>query len=113
MSTNTQPTIRNEVQSWRILAFAGVVAVVFAVFIMRLFVLQVVQAEEWTAKAEENSTEEINLAALRGLIYDRNGVVLSQNVASYNVVITAANLPDDDGSIQEIFRQLSQLIGIP
>jgi penicillin-binding protein 2 len=86
---------------------------VFGVFVVRLFVLQVLQTESWTAKANENSTEEINLSSLRGVIYDRNGVVLAQNVASYNVTVTAANLPDDEGAIQEIYRQLSKLIGVP
>ncbi len=71
------------------------------------------QTESWTAKADENSTEEINLPSMRGVIYDRNGVVLAQNVASYNVVVTAAKLPDDEGAIQEIYRQLSKLIGVP
>jgi len=108
-----QPTIRNEIQSWRLLAFIAVVALVFIVFLSRLFILQVVQNEEWTAKAAENSADEINLPALRGLIYDRNGVVLAHNVASYNVVVNASQLPDDPGATQEIFRQLSQLIGVP
>ena len=110
---NGQPTIRNEILPWRFLTFVGFLALVFGVFVSRLFILQVVQNEEWSAKAVENSTEEINIASLRGIIYDRNGVVLAQNVASYNVAITAANLPDDDGSTQEIFRQLSRLIGVP
>ncbi|MDI6693862.1 MAG: penicillin-binding protein 2 [Anaerolineales bacterium] len=108
-----QPTIRNELSTPRILAFIGVVAVVFAVFILRLFVLQVLQGNEWLAKAAENSTQEINIAAQRGLIYDRNGVILARNVASYNVVVKAADLPDDPGATQEIFRQLSALIGVP
>ncbi len=108
-----QPTIRNEISIRRILAFIVVVAMVFAVFIFRLFVLQVLQGNEWLAKAAENSTQEINIAAQRGLIYDRNGVILARNVASYNVVVRAADLPDDPGATQEIFRQLSALIGVP
>lgn len=110
---NGQPTIRNELQPWRILAFLIVLGLVFLAFVVRLFILQVIQTEDWVAKAAENSTQEINISAMRGLIYDSKGVVLSQNVASYNVVITSANLPDDDGSTQEIFRQLSTLIGVP
>jgi len=47
------------------------------------------------------------------LIYDRNGFVLARNVPSYNVVITPANLPDDPGAEQNIFRLLSNLIGVP
>lgn len=100
-------------QFWRILAFIVVLGLVFSLFIARLFVLQIIQSADWTAKAEENSTEEINIPSLRGIIYDRNGVILAENEAAYNVVITAANLPDDDGAIQEIYRQLSHLIGVP
>ena len=110
---NSQPTIRNEIVPWRIWVFLVALLAVFGVFVARLFVLQVLQTESWTAKANENSTQEINLPALRGVIYDRNGVVLAQNVASYNVVVTAARLPDDEGAIQEIYRQLSTLIGVP
>jgi penicillin-binding protein 2 len=47
------------------------------------------------------------------VIYDRNGTILARNVASYNVVITAAELPDDPGAVQEIFRDLSELIDVP
>ena len=108
-----QPTIRNEIRPWRLLAFIVVVALVFSVFLSRLFILQVIQNEDWVAKAAENSADEINLPSLRGLIYDRNGVVLAHNVASYNVVVNAAQLPDDPGATQEVFRQLSQLIGVP
>ena len=110
---NSQPTIRNEIAPWRIWVFLAALFLVFGVFIVRLFILQVVQTESWTAKANENSTVEINLPALRGIIYDRNEVLLAQNVASYNVTVTAAKLPDDEGDIQEVYRQLSTLIGVP
>jgi penicillin-binding protein 2 len=108
-----QPNIRNEIRPIRIVVFMIVVGIVFFVFTTRLFLLQVVQGAEWTAKAVENSTDELNVPALRGLIYDRNGLILAHNVASYNVVVNAAQLPDDPGATQEIFRQLSTLIGMP
>jgi len=103
----------NQIQPWRIWVFLAGLGLVLAVFIGRLFVLQVLQTEEWLAKAQENSTEEINLPAQRGIIYDRNGVILARNIASYNVVITAAQLPDDPGATQQIFRELSELINVP
>jgi penicillin-binding protein 2 len=46
-------------------------------------------------------------------IYDRNGITLARNVASYNIVITPAALPDDDGDVQRIYRELSTLTGVP
>ncbi len=53
------------------------------------------------------------LPAPRGIIYDRNGYILARNVASYNVTITPAYLPDDDADIQRIYRAVSDLTGIP
>lgn len=97
----------------RIILFAVVIAIVFSVYIVRLFTLQILDQQEWVAKAAENSIREINVATLRGIILDRNGTVLARNQASYNVVITAAQLPDDEGATQGIFRQLSELIGLP
>jgi len=47
------------------------------------------------------------------LITDRNGSVLAKNVPSYNVVITPAYLPLDEGAIQGVFRELSSLIDLP
>ncbi len=104
---------KNQVQLWRVLTFLIVLGFVFAVFIGRLFYLQIVQGDSWIAKAKDNSTETFNIPTLRGIIYDRNGTILARNIASYNVVITAANLPDDLGAVQEIFRELSTLIGVP
>ncbi len=79
----------------------------------QLLSLQVFGSKEWTALAVENYTKNISLAAPRGIIYDRNGYILARNVASYNVTITPASLPDDDADIQRIYRAVSDLTGIP
>jgi len=110
---NGQSSIQNNLENWRIIAFLLVIAVIFIVFFTKLFLLQIVQSEDWTAIAAANNSEEINLPSLRGIIYDRNGVILARNIPSYNVTITAAGLPDDAGATQEIFRELSILIGVP
>lgn len=107
------PSINNQLKPMRIWVFLGVVALVFAIFIGRLFILQVVEKDQWVAKAQDNSVSTFNLPALRGVIYDRNGTILARNVASYNIVLTAANLPDDAGATQQIFRELSDLVGVP
>jgi penicillin-binding protein 2 len=89
------------------------IGLIFLLFVWRLFDYQILQGADFIAEAEINRTEEINIPTSRGNIYDRNGVVLARNVPSYNVVITPAQLPDDDGEIQEIFRELSALIDVP
>ena len=56
---------------------------------------------------------EISLPAARGIVYDRNGYVLARNIASYNLVITPATLPDDEADIERIYRDVSAITGVP
>lgn len=89
------------------------IGVIFVYYIFRLFGIQIVQGQTYKARADDNRTETISVPTTRGIIYDRNGYVLAENIPSYNVVITPAYLPDDVGAQQLIFRQLSALIGVP
>ena len=104
---------REPITPWRITVFVLVMGLVLGVFITRLFSMQVLNYNRWIVRAEENRTEILNLPAPRGAIFDRNGVVLARNIASYNVVITPAYLPDDPGKVDEIFAELSRLTGVP
>jgi penicillin-binding protein 2 len=105
--------LKNMVATWRIILFGIILITVFLIYTGRLFNLQIVQYSDWLAKSNENRTHEINLPATRGMIYDRNGFVLARNIPSYNAVITPAYLPDDVGEVQNIYRALSDLTGIP
>lgn len=104
---------KNQIRDQRILTFAAVTALIFLVFIGRLFIIQILNGEQWSAQAEENRIREISLAPSRGVIFDRNGIVLARNVPSYNVVVQAADLPDDRGAIQDIIRSLAEIIDRP
>ncbi|MCJ7734656.1 MAG: hypothetical protein MUP11_08905, partial [Anaerolineales bacterium] len=104
---------QNKITTGRILSLAAVVGVVFLIFMFRLFSIQILDGDTWVAQAVENRLREISLAPTRGVIFDRNGIVLARNIASYNVVVTAANLPDDQGSIQNIIRALAEYIEVP
>jgi len=81
--------------------------------VARLFNLQILNGTNYFLQAESNRSEIISVAPPRGIIYDRNGILLARNTASYSIVITPAKLPDDDGDIQRIYRDLSALIGVP
>lgn len=106
-------TNKNTLEQWRILASTAVVVIVFFIYIAKLFNLQILEGSKWVALAEENRITELNIPTPRGIIYDRNGFILARNIPAYNIVITPAFLPDDPGAIQDIFRQLSELISIP
>jgi penicillin-binding protein 2 len=107
------------IEKWRIRVIYFLIIAIFGYYAIRLFNLQILQSKTYLGQSEENRTKEISLPTQRGIIQDRNGVVLARNVASYNVIITPANLPgyptDDPlpGAIAEIYRELSLLINIP
>ena len=100
-------------ETWRLIVVYGIVFVVLAALLGRLVVLQVVGGTDWHDQAVENYTKSISLPAARGILYDRNRSILARNVASYDVVITPANLPDDDADIQRIYREVSAITGVP
>ncbi len=111
MNTNKPPDFRSE--PWRVLAFYVAALLSFGFLVFRLLSLQIFEGKNWLVRAEDNYTREISIPASRGIIYDRNGVILARNVASYNVVITPAYLPDDSADIQRIYRELSEIIDVP
>ena len=90
-----------------------IITVVFLYYASQLFKYQVIEGATYVAQAEDNRTTVISIPTQRGMIYDRNGIVLARNTAQYNVTVTPAELPDSEGEVREIFDQLSQLVGIP
>lgn len=100
-------------ETWRLVSVYIVVALAFTGLLFRLINLQVVEGPAWAISAVDNFTNDVSMPAPRGIIYDRNGYILARNLASYNVVITPADLPDDDSDIQRIYRELSVLIDVP
>ncbi len=109
---------QNRVQKWRIIFVFGLMFIIFGFYLFRLFSLQVIQGKAFLEQANENRIREISEPTQRGIIYDKNGFVLARNIASYNVIITPAYLPDVDtenpnGDMQRIYRELSELIDIP
>lgn len=110
---NEEQTSSGAISFGRILSFAFLLAVVFLIYSARLFNLQVLQYNVYAQKAEENRTERINIPAQRGIIYDRNGIVLAQNIPSYNIVVTQALMPDDAGAVRDIIQALSDVTGVP
>lgn len=110
---NLFPQRNTQLESWRFLVLYILIGLVFGFFLLRLFDIQILQGEDFVAQADDNRTQVISDPSIRGTIYDRNGYVLAQNVPSYNVVVIPGYLPDDEGDVQRIFRELSELIDMP
>ena len=100
-------------ERWRLFVLYAVIFLAFSALFFRLISLQVMQGSQWTVSAVDNYTNEVSVPAPRGIIYDRNGYILARNLASYNIVITPVNLPNDSSDIQRVYRELSELIKVP
>ncbi len=90
---------------------AIVVGVVFALFVGRLWVLQLTQWTTYAKGATANRTDVVWDEAPRGLICDRNGVVLADNRAVWTVNIIPADFPDDQEAVDNIVAQLAGILG--
>ena len=64
-----------------------IVLLLFVVLVIRLFGLQYFQYDYYSQYAEENQLQRERIIAPRGLIKDRNGVVLVDNVPQFDVVV--------------------------
>ena len=84
------------------------VLVAFALLAGRFLFLQVVQHEVYRAKAEDNRISIVPVPPNRGLIVDRNGVVIARNYSGYTLEIFPRRVEDLERTIDE----LSELIEI-
>jgi penicillin-binding protein 2 len=82
--------------------------VAFAVLVGRFVFLQVVQHDHYRSKAEDNRISIVPLAPNRGLITDRNGVVVARNYSGYTLEIFPRRVKSVEATIDEI----SELIEI-
>ena len=76
----------------RLIAAALFVLLCFGLLAARLVWLQVVRYEDLAQQAEDNRIAVVPLVPDRGLILDRNGVVLATNFSAYTLEITPARL---------------------
>ncbi|MBC7341698.1 MAG: penicillin-binding protein 2 [Clostridia bacterium] len=86
-----------------------VVVLVFVVLIGRLFFLQVVEANQYQARAAQNSTRKLTILARRGDIFDRNGQVLATTRPVFAITFDAQGVKDVPG----VAKKLASLIGRP
>ncbi|MBY4866329.1 penicillin-binding protein 2 [Burkholderia anthina] len=91
-------------------AAAGVfVFVCFGLLASRFFYLQLFQHGKYALQAEENRISVAPIVPNRGIITDRNGVVLAKNYSAYTLEITPSKLDD---TLENTIDKLSEIIPI-
>ncbi len=98
----------NQLYLNRIVAATIGSAVLLVVLIVRLFILQVYHHETYVTLARNNQVRMISIAPTRGLIYDRNGILLANNVPGFSLEISPNRVKDLD----KLIRKLAKIIPI-
>ncbi len=100
-----------ELQLFRMrLSVAGlVVFICFGLLMLRFLWLQAIRHSEYFERAESNRISIVPAVPNRGLIIDRNGVVLARNFSAYTLEITPAKI---DRNLDTVIDELSQLVDI-
>jgi penicillin-binding protein 2 len=89
----------------RVLAASAAVLVCFLLLASRLVWLQIVRHEDLDEQAEANRTAIVPIVPNRGLILDRNGIVLATNYSAYTLEITPSRLTRPlDAVVDELAR---------
>lgn len=103
----------------RLLALMLGVVLASGFLMFRLYGLQITRGAEFKKAANQTSQIEVRTPALRGLIYDRDGVPLVLNAPAYQITITPIEQPSYTNTVQqrmdrvEIYNHLAQLINQP
>ena len=93
----------------RLFAVSGLVLLCFSLLMARFVWLQIIRYDAYAAKAEDNRISVVPIAPNRGLIFDRNGVVLARNYWAYTLEITPSKIQIP---LDELIDQLSGVVDI-
>ena len=84
-----------------------VLAALFSILLLsivlgRLYVLQIIEHEHFATLSDSNRVRIKALPPTRGLIYDRHGVVMADNLPAYRLEIVREQVPDLESTLQQL-----------
>jgi penicillin-binding protein 2 len=96
--------VETELSRFRSRALVASIAVVlcFSLLASRLVYLQIVRHDDLLGQAENNRTAIVPIVPNRGLILDRNGIVLANNYSAYTLEVTPAKVANLEQTIDEL-----------
>jgi penicillin-binding protein 2 len=106
-------TSSRTVSGARIIFLQAVIALSFAVLVGQLWRLQIAHSQGYQSQADANRFRLVAVDAPRGVIYDRQGRLLVQNVPDYTISIVPAALPEDNQARYTVLARLSDLLEMP
>ncbi|BCL68770.1 penicillin-binding protein 2 [Vibrio nigripulchritudo] len=84
-----------------LVAFAGIV-ILMGVLLANLYNIQVNQFQDYKTRSNDNRIKVVPIAPNRGLIYDRNGILLAENRPIFSLEITPEKIKNIDETIVQL-----------
>ncbi|MCU8406712.1 penicillin-binding protein 2 [Vibrio vulnificus] len=84
-----------------LVSFFGIVALM-GVLVTNLYNIQVNQYQDYKTRSNDNRIKVVPIAPNRGLIYDRNGVLLAENRPVFDLEITPEKVKNMDATIAQL-----------
>lgn len=78
----------------RVIASIIIGCIMLLILLGRLWYLQVIEHEHFTTLSEDNRVKLQPIPPNRGLVYDRNGTLMAENLPSYRLEITPEQVDD-------------------
>jgi penicillin-binding protein 2 len=97
----------------RLVVLQAVAIGLFVVLGLQLVRMQVFQAAHYERLAVELSTRAIPIEASRGIVTDRNGLVLARNEPEFEVVVVPGDLPQDEAERLATLVRVETETGVP
>jgi penicillin-binding protein 2 len=110
-SENVEQPDPREQANFRLTFLRLMVILAFVALTVQLARLQLLQGDEFEQRAALNQLRVEPVVPSRGLIYDRNGQLVVENVPSFSAVVVAADLPKNRSL--EIAGAMQSLLGVP
>lgn len=94
----------NQLYLNRSIAALVIAGFLLMVLVGRLFYLQIYHHATYVTLARNNQVRMISISPTRGLIYDRNGVLLADNIPDFSLEISPSMVKDVDGLIAKLSK---------
>jgi penicillin-binding protein 2 len=95
----------------KMFAFLVIVTLALLGMIARLVYIQILEGETYVARAEGNRQRVIPVASERGLIFDRNGIQLTENIPNFSLAVIPQDLPRDREEMKKVVAILAEIVG--
>ncbi len=90
----------------RIIILLVIVVLLLSVLIAKFAYLQIFNSQYYTTQSENNRLSILPITPIRGLIYDRNGIVMAQNLPNYRLNV----IPELSENLNQTLKKLGELV---